>query len=274
MDFQKYIASGIVERYALGLNTDEEKLEFENLAIHHPELLTEAQAIRDSLEGYARMYSKTPPASIKSKIWEAISTVQETQNSSRQAPPVIRLQATEMSSRRFSYAAAAVLLFLVGSIALNFIFYTGWKRSEQTLLALSTENSFMASRLKIQRTGLLQMQHDLVILQKADLIKMEMKGAGPATDAKAMVYCDAKTNEIFLDIKKLPAPPDSMQYQFWAIVKGKPVDAGMIELCAVPDTCGIHKMTSIPDAHAFAISLERKGGNPEPKGAIYASYGI
>jgi anti-sigma-K factor RskA len=95
-----------------------------------------------------------------------------------------------------------------------------------------------------------------------------------APDAKALVLMDSKTNEIFLDIKKLPTPPDSMQYQFWAIVAGKPIDAGMIELCPATDTCGIHKMNTIPDARAFAISLERKGGNLQPKGQIYASYGI
>jgi anti-sigma-K factor RskA len=273
MDFHTYITSGVVERYALGLGSDEEKLELESLAKLHPEIEAEVLAIRNSLEDYAQLHSKTPPAATKSKIMEAISAGQEAHSSSVEPTPVVRMPVLEISSK-FSYAAAAMFVLLIGSIAMNFIFYTSLKRSEQALAATNTERNFMASLLKIERTGFSQLQHDLAILQKTDLVKMEMKGSKPAPDAKAMVYCDLKTNEIFLDVKKLPIPPDSMQYQFWAIVKGKPVDAGMIELCPEPDTCGLHKMSSIPDAHAFAISLEKKGGNSEPKGAIYASYGI
>jgi anti-sigma-K factor RskA len=33
-------------------------------------------------------------------------------------------------------------------------------------------------------------------------------------------------------------------------------------------------MYSIADAHAFAISLEKKGGNTSPQGLIYAASGI
>ncbi len=47
--------------------------------------------------------------------------------------------------------------------------------------------------------------------------------------------------------------------QLWAIVEGKPVDAGMIDACS-----GLCKMKNISNASAFAITLEKRGGSPTP----------
>lgn len=275
MDIQVYISSGIIERYALGLTSPEETEDLEALALAHPEIRTEVEAVQLSLENYALRHAITPPVQVKDKLMkqirgEAIAPhlsgrivpLNGNPEKSRSSPGIIR------------YAAAACLLLLVGSLALNFIFYGNWKSSEKELASVNAEKVYTAEQLKIQQAGFKQSMQDLALLKNPDIVKMEMKGQSPAPNAKALVYCDTKTNEIYLDVKQLPPAPDSMQYQFWAIVGGKPVDAGMIELCQEPDTCFIHKMNTIPDAHIFAISLEKKGGNPAPKGQIYATFGI
>ena len=53
--------------------------------------------------------------------------------------------------------------------------------------------------------------------------------------------------------------PTGKQYQLWAIVDGKPVDAGVINNCI-----GLCKMKKIDHAEAFAITLEKEGGSPTP----------
>jgi len=58
---------------------------------------------------------------------------------------------------------------------------------------------------------------------------------------------------------KLPQAPSGKQYQLWALVDGKPVDAGMIGDCN-----GLCRLKNIPRAQAFAITLEREGGSPTP----------
>ena len=58
----------------------------------------------------------------------------------------------------------------------------------------------------------------------------------------------------------LPLAPSDKQYQLWAIVDGKPVDAGIIGDC----NGGLCKLKNIPKASAFAITLEKKGGSPTP----------
>jgi anti-sigma-K factor RskA len=274
MDIQSYISSGIIERYALGLCTVAESSELESLALQHPEIGKEVDEIRRSLESYAEAHTKRPPAALKERLMESISVSPNSISTS--APVKIRSLPgdTPTSQSYLKYAVAASLVLLLGSASLNYLFYKNWKTTENLANELTGEKNRVALEMQAEKTTYVQALKDLSILKNPEMVKMEMKGTKPAPDAKALVYCNPRTNELFLDVKKLPAAPDSMQYQFWAIINGKPVDAGMIELCSDPDTCSIHRMNTIPDAHAFAISLERKGGNAQPKGEIYATFGI
>jgi anti-sigma-K factor RskA len=56
--------------------------------------------------------------------------------------------------------------------------------------------------------------------------------------------------------------PTGKQYQLWAIVDGKPVDAGMI--ATKKGIYHIQKMKSFGSVQAFAITLEKAGGSPIP----------
>ncbi len=278
MNIEAYQASGILERYTLGLSTPEENWEVESLAALHPALRSALDSLSDALETYAKAHALAPPARVKDALFKAIH---ETETNSIHPTergriiPLNRKSATEAVAMPFmTYAAAAATILLLASAGLNLLLYKSWKAAEQNLALVDTEKSRVAGRMEVQKASYVQALKDLNILKNPELVKMELKGAALAPYAKAMVYCNFKTNEIFLDVRALPAPPDSMQYQFWAIVKGKPIDAGMIDLCKPTDTCGIHPMNPVADAHAFAISLERKGGCVQPEGQIYASFGI
>jgi anti-sigma-K factor RskA len=67
----------------------------------------------------------------------------------------------------------------------------------------------------------------------------------------------------------LPQAPADKQYQLWAIVDGVPQDAGVIT--KNDKTIRIQKMKSFGNikVNAFAITLEKEGGNPTPKGQMY-----
>ncbi|HXC05866.1 MAG TPA: anti-sigma factor, partial [Bacteroidia bacterium] len=224
-------------------------------------------------ETYAEKHAATPPPYIKEQVMSRIKT-NDSADKGKIIPIPSATRSESTSSGFLKYAVAAACVLLVASAALNYVFYQKWKSSETELTQLSTEKKQLADQFQTQKASYQMALKDLEILKNPSVVKMEMKGLTPAPDARAYVLKDMKTNEIFLDIKKLPAPPDSMQYQFWAIVQGKPVDAGMISLCPPTDSCNIHKMNTIPDAQAFAISLEKKGGNTQPKGQLYMAYGI
>ncbi len=77
-----------------------------------------------------------------------------------------------------------------------------------------------------------------------------------------MVYWNKASKEVFIEIKNLPVPEAGKQYQLWAIVNGKPVDAGMITL--TQGDSSLHKMKNFDAVQAFAITLEKEGGSPSP----------
>ena len=65
-----------------------------------------------------------------------------------------------------------------------------------------------------------------------------------------------------IDVQSLPAAPQGKQYQLWSIVDGKPLDIGMIDNAFTGKVLKM-KNTKAGSA-AFAITLEKEGGNPTP----------
>jgi anti-sigma-K factor RskA len=59
----------------------------------------------------------------------------------------------------------------------------------------------------------------------------------------------------------MPRLPTEQQYQLWALIDGKPKDLGVFD---VNDDKVILKMKNTQRADAFAITIEKKGGNAGP----------
>ena len=89
--------------------------------------------------------------------------------------------------------------------------------------------------------------------------KISLSATKAGENNLATIFWDSKSKDVYLMLNKLPQAAAGKQYQLWAIVNGKPVDAGMIDACA-----GLCKMKNIPNASMFAITLEKKGGVASP----------
>ena len=97
-----------------------------------------------------------------------------------------------------------------------------------------------------------------------------MKGMEASPSSFATVYWDSTSKDVYLIVNNLPAPPSDKQYQLWALLDGQPIDIGMIENeFFVSQKKLLLKMKNASNAQAFAITLEKKGGNPTPQGKIY-----
>ena len=79
-------------------------------------------------------------------------------------------------------------------------------------------------------------------------------------DDAATVFWNTKNRDVYLMVNKLPEPTTGKQYQLWAMIDGKPVDAGLLS----PRCTSVCKMKNIPRAEAFAITLEKEGGSAVP----------
>ncbi|PWK19421.1 anti-sigma-K factor RskA [Arcicella aurantiaca] len=278
MNTKEYIESGILESYVLGVATAGESAEVERLALEYPAIRQELDAIRNSLETYALQYEKQPPAFLKDKIMDNLFNehktveqkyskgINQTVKEDIEPREVINLnQRNESSaSQRSIFKMAASWVLLALSIGANIWFFKNWKNSEEKVLALESQNQILA---KEGQTLKASYQEELAILQNPDVKIIKLSGQEVAPEAKALVYFDKTKQEVYLSALSLPEVPTGKQYQLWAIVDGKPVDAGMID-----SKGNILKMKSFSNAVAFAISLENTGGSTTeagPKGAVY-----
>ncbi|MDO1448120.1 anti-sigma factor [Rhodocytophaga aerolata] len=267
MDIQAYIASGVLESYVLGIASPEETAEVERLAKQYPQIKAEIEAIRASLEAYIMQHEQVPPASLKKKIWYKLEQLDTDEVS---MPEEISLNSSRetKTGRNFTmyWLAAAVTGFIL-SIGLNAYLYNQLTDTKQQLAAATTRNQSLSASLQVRQTDYTQALAELEILRNPDNRPIFLGGQEPAPGAAVMVYWNKDKQQVHLAVHNLPAPSPDKQYQLWAIVDGKPVDAGMLELKEQGPQ--LQKMKNIGKAEAFAITLEKKGGNPTPEGQIY-----
>ena len=302
MNTQEYIASGIIESYVLGVTTVGESTEVEQLALEYPEIQMEIESVNGTFENYVLQYEKEPPAFLKDKIMAKLfsepisadrfqaavhggqSTVANEQlagdsnqlvnsdqlsvnsNQIDENPHEIVSLGGASAPQRSIFRMAASWVLLALSIGGNIWFFKNWKSSEEKLVALETQNQVLAQEGKALKANY---QEEVAILQNLDFKVITLAGQPVFPTAKALIYFDKNKKEVYLSALKLPKAPTGKQYQLWAIVNGKPVDAGLID-----ENVNVLKMKSFDKVEAFAISLEETGGSTTeagPKGAVYVA---
>ena len=60
MNKERFLASGLIEQYVLGLTTPDEAQEVERYARAYPEVQAEIDALRGAIEQYAAQYAVPP----------------------------------------------------------------------------------------------------------------------------------------------------------------------------------------------------------------------
>jgi anti-sigma-K factor RskA len=257
---QEYISSGIVESYVLGLASSEEQLEFEQRCAADPGVQAAKEAFELSLEQYAVANAVPAPVELKQKIWAEIEpasgqviNMHRNFNTSRMTP------VRTMNWAKFAIAAAVILL--VGSTALNFYFYRQYQSSISKYEALFASTQQVAKENKVQQARLDMYESSLRLMNDSNMAVIALKGVAVSPSSLTTLYWDKQTKDVYVHVNNLPQPASDKQYQLWAIVDGKPVDAGIFDM---KDAGVLVKMKNIPRAQAFAITLEKKGGSAAP----------
>ncbi|MDR4891915.1 MULTISPECIES: anti-sigma factor [unclassified Chryseobacterium] len=262
MNTKEYISSGIIESYILGHASPEEAGILECVMKNNAEVKEAFEEAQKTLEHLATAQAVTPPSELRSKIWNKIQQEQNVEEVS----PTLSTNIPEIKDHRETtervdiqkntnwkpYAIAASLLFLI-SVGGN-VFMMNTQSSDKKEMAL------LAADKKAQAQAMERMNLKIDMFSNPDMQMVMLKGVEKHTEAKAMVFWDKKTKEVYLNAEKLPKAPEGMQYQLWAIEDGKPVNAGMY----TEDKDSRIALASIPQAQAFAITLEKEGGSAIP----------
>lgn len=255
MELNDIISSGLLELYAAGLTSNEESLQVEQWARQYPEVAAELKAIQDSVEALAFANAVTPAANVKDKIMSRIENESDAKVIATSKAPVIGIPAY------WKWMAAASILLLMGSLMVNVMFYGKYDTASKKLDEVQQQLADATQSNDSMKT-------DMGIVHNKYSMPVALHDMDSTSDATAKVFWMKNTGDVYVDPSNLPDAPAGKQYQLWAIVGGNAVDAGMIVTAKTGDKYRIQKMENKKfmniTVQAFAISLEKAGGNPTP----------
>ena len=267
MDIKAYIGSGILEQFVLGESTASQSEEVIRMAALYPDIQAEIDAIEEALFKYAQTHAAAPPSYIKDQMFSKLSLDELlAEEEEFGATKTILLQPKDKEITKapvFNYfMMAASFVLLCASVVGNIYLYNKWQSTESEVVALNSEKQSLTADLKAQEASYAVIESKIQVMQDPEIKPVVMKGLALMPDALATIYWNPKNNEVYINANTLPETTETEQYQLWAIVDGKPVDAGIFETREALN--GMVKMKNIQNATAFAVTIEKKGGSLTP----------
>ncbi len=265
MNTQAYIESGILEEYALGVVSPQEKQEVECLSKIYPEVKAELLRLEASLEQYAIQHQVPAPAGLKDKIFAQMTfgptaEVDTAEVEPEEAPaPFTPTGATEIRLGQGQVARPLWGMMAVAASVLLAIF-AGW--SAYQLSEANEQNTQLNSEVASLKETSEYSQALAAFYRDPNVKSIRMPGLDKSPESSVVALWNQQTNQVYLDVQNLPAAPAGKQYQLWGIVNGAPVDLGMLDREFAGKV--LQMKSTLPNPAAFAITLEKEGGSPNP----------
>jgi hypothetical protein len=259
VNLEEYISSGLIESCVLGLASPEELEEFEKMCASHEVVREARKRFELSLEMQLLESTAKPPVELKERVLNGLENSGLKPSRGNHAPKAQALTPLP-GSVWLRYAAAACLVLLLGSTGLNIYFFTQYKAYIFKYDQLLGSQTQMLQASQAMQTKLGDYQASLDLMRDPSMTVVKMPGTAPHPGSLTTVYWDSRSKDVYLLINQLPQPAADKQYQLWALVDGRPVDAGVFDL----DSPSLVKMKNIPLAQAFAVTLEKRGGSNKP----------
>lgn len=273
MDVQRYISSGIIENHVIGLVSDAENREMETAIQQHPEVKAAVDAVQQDMERYVMMWAQKPPANLKKQILDKLKQDVVTDEPVISIPQAVvetedipveeyKPSFTLTPLQIWQYGAAAAFTLLVASAFMNFAYFNKYNQSEAKYSTLEDSRAGVSYQNDSLIQKLEKANAELALMKDPAFKWIKMVGVKQHTGSIATICWDPESKSTYILAQKLPAPPQDMQYQLWAIVNGKCIDAGVF---ATGDSATVmQKVKDVTTAQAFAVTLEKKGGSPSP----------
>lgn len=172
-------------------------------------------------------------------------------------------------------AAAAVLLAGVLGLAL----YT--QQQSSLVDQKETQITVLQNELEQQNQLLTQLESELdrkeellAILESREVNLILMAGLETNPDGYGKIIWDPENQRALLQVANLPEPSDEQDYQLWLIKdEQSPISAGVFsfEQTSTDLFYRIDRLNERPSdsSNTFAVTLEPKGGAPQPTGEMY-----
>lgn len=127
----------------------------------------------------------------------------------------------------------------------------------------------LASRLRSAEAELARRDLRTRVLESDDVRMLFLGGKDPQPGARGKVFWSDTARRGVVVAGNLQPLPADRQYQLWVFENGKPVDAGVFDVDAEGRALFESKdMSAISGAENFAVTIEPRGGLPQPSGPI------
>lgn len=243
MDKEKFIASGLLQQYALGLIDPEEEQDIEQLLDAHPELQEEVRRLQTGIHQYAMQQGIPPhPSRLEQQASNAIPESAAPEKTSAPAP-----------RRPAPKPNPAILAAFAGILIL---WYFQSNRTRNTIDYLRTELQQCAQEQnQLRQTQLLYAQ-----LTDPNVRPVTLGPTGLSPEALSVAFWNPAAGKAYINPSGLPAPPKDCQYQVWADVNGEMINLGLID----PSSEQIQPIAFIENAESLNITIEPLGGSKHP----------
>jgi len=253
MDLEQYISSGILELYVYGALTEEESIKVSTELKKHPEILKEVEEIEDALTQLSTAAAPYNPETLLKNIQQKI-----TSNPTK----VVEHPAKSKKNNVVLYISwAASIALLIGLISvIN-------QRNElrENINAVSATNTKLEEQISNAKNDAEKTKQLLEVFRDKDIITVPLDGQQVAPEAYAAIHWNEKTNQVYVDAKELPTPPEGKEYQVWSLTL-EPLTPTSIGLLSnfTEDENKIFILENANSSQAFGITLEPKGGSETP----------
>jgi anti-sigma-K factor RskA len=225
-----------------------ERAEFEKNLQQFDELREEFRKVEETQHQLLTRLSVSPSSNLRANIFKNI-----------EQPDNIRPIGTASNFWKLAAAASVTLAVVAGVLAIHY--RNKWKASDSDFRNLQAQNERIAQDYNNVNRRLDKIENDIRVFENPDFIKVVMKGTQNSPQSMASVYWNEDTHEVYLGLENMKELSAQNQYQLWAIIDEKPVDAGVFD----GNMTGLSKMKNIVGpATTFAVTIEPRGGKSTP----------
>ena len=212
-----------------------------------------------------------PPMDAKRRI---MSRIGASEPPARKGLVVRIASALGLNEPEVSVGIAFVLLLVVLGLSYYSILLRRSVVEKDTQIShLSDEMIAERQQMTVVREELQKKDELLKILQSPRIELAFMNGQEVAKSGYGKIIWDPESRRAILQISNLPAVPRGKEYQLWVIKDKTPISAGVFTVND-PEKENFFKIDRLAEVDkkniaAFAITLEPKGGVPQPTGDKY-----
>lgn len=251
MENKEYIESGVLELYVYGLLSESENDEVAAMSNKNPEIKAEILSIEKAIINLSSSFSPF----ISHSQFEKVKAKLELKHGK-----VVGFKTGSNRAAYIGWAASIVLLIGIGYQ------YLKLDETSSQVVTIEKEKSKLQETVAGLETRNNETQKVLGVVRDDNNKIIALGGQAVAPAAKAKIYWNQKTDEVYVDASGLPEPPEGKEYQIWSLKllpQLTPTSIGMLsdfkanqsKIFAVDKTNG---------AEAFGITLEPAGGSASP----------